>query len=168
GSWVLGELGTGTSTPAPGPLTPTVDGGYSDGKGIYVIGSGDPSWLLTITVPFVQNTSDCYDASVYTGITLLGAGNTNGAKTYGPVYLRVLTAAVMAKPVAERNFHQVEMDVDNLGIWIIYTYHWADFVQPNAAGAEAPLDPHDIIGLEVIAAGPDIEVAIDEVEFITD
>ncbi|HVJ18545.1 MAG TPA: hypothetical protein VM686_24160, partial [Polyangiaceae bacterium] len=45
GSWVLGELGTGTSTPAPGPLTPTVDGGYSDGKGIYVIGSGDPSWL---------------------------------------------------------------------------------------------------------------------------
>jgi hypothetical protein len=169
GSWFLTTDNSGTVTPASGMVTPGADDGTVDGYGIKVTGSNVTVWGVDLSATFVPATDGCYDASAYTGIRVIGAGNTDPAnKTYGAVHLAVLTAGVRAAPLDQRNFHKVVMDVDYGGAFVIYDFPWAEFTQIGGWGTQVPFDPSEIFGVAVYAEGPDIEFAIDDVQFLTE
>jgi len=168
GNWFLTTDGTGSTTPQAGPVTP-VDGGSDGTKGMFVSGSNVTGWGVDLAAPFVSIVDGCYDASAYTGVRLVAAGNTDPANnSYGTFYLSIFTAGVRAAPEAERNFYKIALDIDYGGIWVIHTVHWGDLAQLGGWGVQVPFDPKEIYAVSVAAEGPDIEFAIDDIEFITD
>ncbi len=140
GDWFFATDGTGTTTPVQGVPVP-VDGGNPN-KALHVSGSNLTVWGVSLAAAVVAP-NGCYDATKYTGITL-------SLKGTGTVWVSVLTAAVRAAPVGQRNHFKKQVTLS--GTWTDVPIKWSELTQPGGWGVIVPFDVTKIYGIDV---GPD-------------
>ena len=144
GGWYLSTDTTGTTTPKAGAPVPETGG--MPGKAVHVSGSGLTGWgaslSASVTVPM-----GCYDASKYTGITVMLKGT-------GSVQVSVLTAAVRSAPEGMRN--HFKKSVTLTGEWTPVTISFSELTQPGGWGVMVPFDATKIYGIDFgpVAAPP--------------
>lgn len=136
GGWYLSTDNTGTTTPKAGASVPETGG--MPGKAVHVSGSGLTSWgaslSASVTVPM-----GCYDASKYTGITVMMKGT-------GTVLVSVLTAAVRSAPEGMRN--HFKKPVTLTAEWTPVTINFSELTQPGGWGVIVPFDATKIYGID--------------------
>ena len=137
GGWFLATDGTGTTTPkAPG--APVPEAGGMPGKAIHVTGSGLTSWGASLSAS-ITPAMGCYDASAFTGITVMMKGT-------GTVWVSVLTAAVRAAPSGMQNQYKkmVTLTADWTPVPIVFT----ELTQPGGWGMIVPFDATKVYGVD--------------------
>ncbi|HEX2874302.1 MAG TPA: hypothetical protein VHP33_23770 [Polyangiaceae bacterium] len=136
GGWYLSTDMTGTTTPKAGAAVPETGG--MPGKAVHVSGSGLTSWgaslSASLTVPM-----GCYDASKYTGITVMLKGT-------GTVLVSVLTAAVRGAPEGMRNHFKKPIALT--AEWTPVTINFSELTQPGGWGVIVPFDATKIYGID--------------------
>jgi hypothetical protein len=144
GGWYLSTDTTGTTTPKAGAPVPETGG--MPGKAVHVSGSGLTGWgaslSASVTVPM-----GCYDASKYTGITVMLKGT-------GSVQVSVLTAGVRSAPEGMRNHFKKPITLTSE--WTAVTINFSELTQPGGWGVMVPFDATKIYGIDFgpVAAPP--------------
>jgi len=136
GGWYFSVDGTGMTTPKAG--APVPEAGGMPGKAVHVTGTGLTSWGASLSAAIVPNMG-CYDASKYTGITVMLKGT-------GSVWVSVLTAAVRAAPVGMQN--QFKKQVTLTADWQPVTISFTELTQPGGWGTIVPFDVTKIYGID--------------------
>jgi hypothetical protein len=136
GGWYLATDATGTTTPAAGAAMPA-DGGMP-GKALHVTGSGLTGWGASLAAS-VTPPDGCYDASMFTGITV-------SLKGTGSVFVSVLTAAVRGAPEGMRNHFKKQVTLT--GEWQTVTINFSELTQPGGWGLIVPFDATKIYGID--------------------
>jgi hypothetical protein len=136
GGWYLSTDMTGTSTPKSGAPVPETGG--MPGKAVHVAGTGLTSWGASLSAS-ITPAMGCYDASKFTGITVMLKGT-------GTVSVSVLTAAVRGAPEGMRNHFkkQVTLTAD----WTPVTINFSELTQPGGWGVIVPFDATKIYGID--------------------
>lgn len=137
GGWYLATDMTGTTTPADGPAMPEMSGGMP-GKAVHVTGSGLTGWGASLAAS-ITPVNGCYDASMYTGITV-------SLKGTGSVFVSVLTAAVRSAPEGMRNHFKKQVTLS--GDWTTVTIEFSELTQPGGWGMIVPFDATKIYGID--------------------
>jgi len=136
GGWYLSTDTTGTTTPKAGATMP--EAGGMPGKALHVSGSGLTGWgaslAASITAPM-----GCYDASKFTGITVMLKGT-------GTVWVSVLTAAVRSAPEGMRNHFKKQVTLT--AEWTPVTIAFSELTQPGGWGMIVPFDVTKIYGVD--------------------
>jgi hypothetical protein len=136
GGWYLSTDTTGTTTPKAGAAMP--EAGGMPGKALHVSGSGLTGWgaslAASITAPM-----GCYDASKFTGVTVLLKGS-------GTVWVSVLTAAVRSAPEGMRNHFKKQVTLT--AEWAPVTINFSELTQPGGWGMIVPFDVTKIYGVD--------------------
>ena len=136
GGWYLSTDTTGTTTPKAGAAMPETGG--MPGRALHVSGSGLTGWgaslAASITAPMA-----CYDASKFTGITVMLKGT-------GSVWVSILTAAVRSAPEGMRNHFKKQVVLT--AEWTPVTISFAELTQPGGWGMIVPFDVTKIYGVD--------------------
>jgi hypothetical protein len=136
GGWYFSTDLTGTTTPKAG--VPVPETGGMPGKAVHVTGTGLTSWGASLSAAIVP-VNGCYDATKYTGITVMLKGT-------GTVWVSVLTAAVRAAPVGMQN--QFKKQVTLTADWTPVTINFSELTQPGGWGVIVPFDVTKVYGVD--------------------
>jgi hypothetical protein len=150
GGWYFSVDGTGSTTPKAG--VPVPEAGGMPGKAVHVTGTGLTGWGASLSAAVVP-VNGCYDASKFTGITVMMKGT-------GTVWVSVLTAAVRAAPEGMRNHFkkQVTLTAD----WQAVPINFSELTQPGGWGVIVPFDVTKIYGIDFgPATAPPVATAFD-------
>ncbi len=137
GGWFLATDGTGSTTPAA-PVAPKPATGGMPGNALHVSGTGLTSWGASLSAS-ITPAMGCYDASKFTGITVMLKGT-------GSIWISVLTAAVRGAPEGQRNHYkkQVTLSAD----WTPVTIAFSELTQPGGWGMIVPFDATKVYGID--------------------
>jgi Carbohydrate binding domain (family 11) len=137
GGWFLATDGTGSTTPTA-PIAPKPATGGMPGNALHVTGSGLTSWGASLSAS-ITPAMGCYDASKFTGITVMLKGT-------GSVWVSVLTAAVRGAAEGQRNHYkkQVTLTAD----WTPVTINFSELTQPGGWGLVVPFDATKVYGVD--------------------
>ena len=137
GGWFLATDGTGSTTPTA-PIAPKPATGGMPGNALHVTGTGLTSWGASLSAS-ITPAMGCYDASKFTGITVMLKGS-------GSIWVSVLTAAVRGAAEGQRNHYkkQVTLTTD----WTPVTINFSELTQPGGWGLVVPFDATKVYGID--------------------
>jgi hypothetical protein len=136
GGWYLSTDKTGTTTPKDG--APVPEAGGMPGKAVHVSGTGLTSWGASLSAS-ITPAMGCYDASKFTGITVMLKGT-------GTVWVSVLTAAVRSAAEGMRNHYKKQVTLS--AEWTAVTINFSELTQPGGWGAIVPFDATKVYGVD--------------------
>ncbi len=136
GGWYLSTDTTGSTTPKAG--APVPEAGGMPGKALHVTGTGLTGWGASLSAS-ITPVMGCYDASKFTGITVMLKGT-------GSVWVSILTAAVRGAPEGQRNHYKKMVALS--GDWTAITINFSELTQPGGWGMIVPFDATKVYGVD--------------------
>ncbi len=137
GGWFLATDGTGSTTPMA-PIAPKPAAGGMPGNALHVSGTGLTGWGASLSAS-ITPLMGCYDASKFTGITVMLKGT-------GSIWVSVLTAAVRGAPDGQRNHYKKQVTLT--GDWMPVTINFSELTQPGGWGLIVPFDATKVYGVD--------------------